>query len=262
MALGNTYDNNKQQYSPQVISGYRFSNPESKVDASCVTFKMWKGFLVVSINPRKPGTGSDVSYDYDNAGTVYLTHTKAQILAKEIKHYMESGFEGKNVGVASGKDGLISLSSGKEYGSDSPCLTIRKINPDDGLPSAEYIYQFRNDIHSSVINYDIETAKFDNRVYPNIELEQFISLLEDFARVSHNAFAYSVIDCAKYDYSRINTKITKVAEKLGVEFKSSNSYNKGSNNSYFSRNNNTQSNYDTDLKTSESYEAATLDDIM
>lgn len=236
MALGNTYNNNdKKNYSPSVQS-YKMSNAESKVDATAMSFSFWNKMLKVSIAPKKQSDPNTIAFDWDNAGSVYLTHTKARILFEEILEFQKDPTSYNNVGVASGSEGLLSISNGVEFGAEGPCVVLRKINPDNGICEATYVYEFKRNYYSSVRNYNAEKANFDSAYYDNLELEQFKTVLEQYYIAATNAVAATVMDFAKYDNSRVQTKLDLIAGKLGVETKYNNSSNSNkSSNSFFSR---------------------------
>ena len=122
MALGDTYNNNeKKNYSPSLTSGYRFSNPDSTVDKTSLTVSFWNKLLKVSIAPKKETENGEIAFDHENAGSVYLSNTKAKVFHDEICKFLEEYKQGKapdNIGVATGKDGLIYLYNGKEFNAD------------------------------------------------------------------------------------------------------------------------------------------------
>lgn len=266
MALGDTYNNNERKnYSPSIISGYRFSNPESTIDKTSLSFTLWNRMLKISIAPKKETEGDTIAFDHDNAGAVYLSHTKALILYKEIMNFLDLYQKGSptptNCGVSSGSNGLIYICNGNEFSADGPCLVIRKID-EDGNCISTFVYEFRRNTHSSVINYEEKTKKFDTNKYELIEIEQVANMLMSYVDAMTLSIAYSVQEVNKYDNSRINTKLKVIGEKLGVDFnKQSNSDNRrSSNNSYF--NNAKPANESSQYNGGNtSYETGSLDDI-
>lgn len=262
MALGDTYNNNeKKNYSPSVNSGYRFSNPESTIDKTSLSFTYWNKLLKVSIAPRKEIEGDVISFDYDNAGTVYLSHTKAFMLYKEMINFLEMYKQGTaqtNAGVATGSEGLIYICDGKEFSADGPCLVIRKID-ENGNCTSTFVYEFKRDVHSSVINYTEKTKSFESNLYELLEIEQIINLLKSYYEAMTMAVAYSVQEANKYDTSRLNTKLKIIGEKLGVEFTKQDNKFRNSNTSYFSNAKSSKEQSYTGATTA--YEAGSLDDI-
>lgn len=263
MALGDTYNNNERKnYSPSVTSAYGFGNAESTIDKTRLSFAFWNKLLKISIAPKKETTDDSISYDYENAGTVYLSHTKALIMYNEIIKFLEDYKAGKapnNVGVSSGSDGLIYICNGKEFNADGPCLVIRKID-EKGHSTSTYVFEFRRGVHSSVINYDDKTAKFESRFYDELEIEQFAIVLKNYYESMTMATAYSVMEAQKYDTSRMNTKLKIIGEKLGVEFnKPGNEKTRAVNSSYFSNAKPTESHNYSGI--SSSYESGSLDDL-
>ena len=125
MALGDTYNNNERRnYSPSVTAGYRFSNPDSTIDKTSLSFTYWNKLLKISIAPKKETEGDTIAFDHENAGNVYLSHTKALIFYKEIMRFLDEYTNGTavtNAGVNTGKEGLIYICDGKEFNAEGPC---------------------------------------------------------------------------------------------------------------------------------------------
>lgn len=241
MALGDSYnygntDNNKKQYkSPEVYSAYNTSN-EAGVDPSALSYSFWNGFLKISIAPILKNPTDKQKWDHKNASSVYLNHAVARILYKEANRVLRGEID--NGGSRAGTTGLITFSNGKEVGCDGPCLIIRSIES-DGTITATYVYEFKKGFYYGVSNFKADTSDFNKEYYDDIEVEEFLSILDQFATAMSKATAYTVIDEMKYDVSRNNTKLGLIAEALGVEFKggdSSGSSSRGGS-SYFDSNN-------------------------
>lgn len=252
MSLGDfsnnsNYNNNKKQYSPRVYSQYKMSNTESNVDATSLSPSFWNNLLVLSISPKKDTKDGSIAFDHDNAATIYLSHTKARLLYDEICVFQQNPDMYSNVGVSSGS-GLITLSNGKEYGVNCPLLIISKINAETGEIESSYAYQFKEDYHYTIRNFDKNTSEFDKIYNNSVEIEQLKTLLVEYYKAMTGAYAYSVIDNMKYDISRINTKLDSCAEKLGVEYKSKSSNNRSSGSMF-------------DKKEGRSFNQSSLDDI-
>lgn len=250
MALGDVVNNNNQKgkYQPQVFSGYGFSNSESNVDKTKLSCSFWNKMLKLSIVPLKGMTPAGIpEWDEENSISMYLTHVKARILHDEIDLFMKNRDSYNNLGVPSGS-GLVSISSGKELGVSNPCLIIRKLNAETGSIDASYAYEFKQDYHYSIRNFDESTTDFDKIYHNDTELEQLKTLLKSYYEAMTGALAYTVIDNMKYDISRMNTKINSIAEKLGVEYNQS-SYTKKSSTSIFNN------------KEGRNFTTSTIDDI-
>lgn len=223
MSLGDfsnnsNYNNNKKTYSPKVFSQYKMSNAESNVDATSLNPSFWNNMLVLAISPKKDTNDGSIAFDHENAATVYLSHTKARLLFEEICLFQQNPEMYSNVGVTSGS-GLIRLSNGKEYGVNCPLLIVSKLDASTGEVQSSYAYQFKQDYHYTIRNFDQDTLDFDKIYNNNIEIEQLKTLLIQYYEAMSGAMAYSVIENMKYDISRINTKLDSCAEKLGVEYK-------------------------------------------
>lgn len=218
MALNDYDQNNKKEYKPTHYSNYRMSNIESTVDQTVMTFTYWNGALKISIVPLKPGSNAEnVAFDYDNAIDIYLNHSKAYILASEIERFMADPERFNSSGVPSGQ-GLITISNGKEFGIDCPCMVVRKID-EQGLPTSYYVYQFKNDYHFSVRNYDAKQGSFDKVTddYADMEIYQLKLLLEEYYKAMTGAVAYSVVDANRYEQRKIMNSLNSICDKLGIQ---------------------------------------------
>lgn len=262
MSLGNTYDNNKRQnqiIEPTVYSAYKMNNAEGDVDKTCISFNYWNNSLKIMISPRKDTLGSEgqPQFDYDNGISIYLNHTKARILAEEIKLFLEDPVTYDNCGVPSGQ-GLITVSRGVEYNSPSPLIFIRKID-EQGKVISSFAYQTKGDYFFAVRGYKEDgtfTKEMDS--YKDLEIRQFVTILEEFYKSMTYAVSYSVINQLKVEHFHQREWRNAVSAKLGIE-----TYNGGgssrnySSSSYFSNSSGTKPN------TSGSYQTTrgTLDDI-
>ena len=84
------------------------------------------------------------------------------------------------------------------------------------------------------MNFNPETKKYDKNIVENVEVEQFIEILEDYARSINGAYAY-----ANQYYNRFNdnnrySMMSAIAGKLGVNTKGN--YSKSGNGGFFSNN--------------------------
>ena len=263
MSLGNTYNNNQNNNrnmpDVSVYSNYRMNNAESQIDATCLTSRFWKANLCLSIYPKKNTGNDEVSFDMDNGITIYLSHSKARMLANELRLFLQDSINYNGVGVASGS-AAVTISNGVEYGKNTPVLTIRKVD-EAGNVTSSFAYEFKSNYYYSIRNYDGKNfdAAYDD--YRNLEIEQLITLLDEYVKASTNAVAFTVMDQRKYSATRMDNKLDAIANKLGVEFKSgSNNQRQYNNKSYFNSNSgNSSSSYPSSSNVS--YGSATIDDL-
>lgn len=220
MALGRTNNNNKQQYQPSVYSSYRFSNIESEVDKTRLSITFWNNYMKLIIAPQKDTGNDEVVFDDENSLAIYLTHTKARLFAEIIANFIKDPASYNSCGVPSG-EGLLTISDGSEFGVDSPCIVLRKIDG-DGAVTASIAYQFKTGYHYTIRNYQVVdgVSQFEKNTeeHDQIELQQLQYALMSYAEAMTGAIAYTVIDQMKYDNSRMNTKLESIASALGVSF--------------------------------------------
>lgn len=260
MSLGD-YNNNRYQNNgptaPTVYSAYRMNNAESEVDKTCMTFQYWNNFLRISISPKKETGNDQVQFDMKNGITINLSHTKARIFADVLKKFKEDPEKYNNAGVPSGP-AIITISNGKEYNSEWPCVVIRKVD-ENGSVQATYVYQMKGNYFFSVLNYDESKGSFDRDLesYNGLELDQMITLLENYYNAMTGANAYSVVHELRYEHYHRQNDLKAIADKLGVELRSaSSSRNNYSSKSYFN-----SSNGNSNSSASTNYEPASIDDI-
>lgn len=238
MPLGNNYNsgnNNKQNMRPTVYSGYKMTNLNSDIDKTNLTFTFWNGMIKISIAPLKEGSNSEnIAFDYDNTDPVYLTHTKARMLYMDACDFQNSNGTFNSQGVPTGK-GLIYFSNGSEFGKAGIFLVIKKVNAENGEVESSFTYEINSDLHFSIRNFDESTGSFDKVMRPDLELEQFKTMLKTFYEAMTGAMAYSFMDYNRFDNSKIQTKLGLIMDKLGIESKGG-SKSSGGGSSYFSGN--------------------------
>lgn len=238
MALGqglfNRNGNSNQKKTINVYSNYRMTNSKdvSNYGGSSIGFVFWQGTLKIGIAPLKMVSGQDYPMpDRDREVSAYLKHTKARILAKEIRRFLNG--ELTSVGITTGANTFITVSDGSDFNLEQPVICIRKLNKDLSALEEEILFICRNDLHFSVHNFDKATFDGDKDfdTYKNMDLEDFVLVLEEYARSMTNATAYSVHETAQYVNSNMNASIEAIAEKLGVNSNAGTSFGSGSSNS-------------------------------
>lgn len=233
--LGDTYNNNKYDRKanndPTVYSPYRFSNTDG-IDPSQLSISFWNSTLKVAISPRKNTSNGEPAYDHDNAASIYLSHTKARILAEEIIAFKKGKIN--NVSVDTPK-GVISISNGKEFGVNSTFVVIRTFDLENNTVSSSYAYEFKKGFHYGIRNFDEKNLNdFEKIFYDEMELDQFLTVLTEYYKAMTGAMAFTVIDQMKYNNSRTQTKLDSIAMKLGIDWSNGGGSSRGGNSSFFS----------------------------
>lgn len=266
MALGDysrNTDSNKRNYAQPILKldNQGTMNPDG-IDPSALNYEFFGGMLKIIITPLKFGTDPNkkFTFDTDNRVEMWLTQTKAKIFYEEIKYLLANKDSVNNVGVCTTKGGLIVFSTGKEFGVDTECLVIRKVES-DGTISSTYAYQFKNNPNNFGIrnfNQD-DPSNYDRIGYTNTEVEQLLAILKQFSEAMVGAYAYANMYYGRFDYNRLLGRVNSIMDKLGIE-KSSEYGNRssGGGNSYF--NNNQGNNAGTSSHTNYSSYENMLDD--
>lgn len=242
MAIGDSYnydnngntDNNKKEFRDQeYYSDYNTSN-DAGVEPTALSYSFWKSCLKISIAPMLENPSSKRKWDHKNAAVAFLNHNSARMFKKEVEKVLNGELE--NGGVKIGMKDVVTLltfSNGKDVGAGGYCLVIRSVDG-NGTILATYIYEFKR-TNYAIENFKPDTSQFDRSEHDIVEVEELLDLLEQYYLAMTNSMAYSVMNQAKYDVNRFNTKIGLVAEALGVKFTGGSSQNSGGggSNSYF-----------------------------
>lgn len=213
-------NNSTKKQNKETYSAYDVGNPEG-VDPSKLSYKYWSNNLCISISPVKKNAGNsgNVSYDYENNASIYLTHHNARMFKMLLDDWKKHPANYHNVGVSTRSGVRVGVSDGKEFGANGPCLFIINVNENTGKPDSSFVYEFRRDIYHGITDYNIETGDFNRVLFDNLEVDELCTVLETYVNSMTYAYAYSVREEMKYDISRLNTKVDSICEKLGIEFK-------------------------------------------
>lgn len=222
MPLGN-YDNNKGDMPkrPTVYSPYSYLNINSTVDPSRMSFAFWNRMLKVTITPMsgRNQTGAPI-FDKENAISAYFTHTKAYIMANEIRKFLTDPITYNSSGIISNET-LVTISNGEEFNTPGTYLVLRKIDKETGKTLSSYAYQFNTDLHNSVRNYNQQDASFTTEFdeYSGLEVTQLLALLDNYVEAMTYAQAYAVVDSVDYNYNQMMDRLNGICASLGVETK-------------------------------------------
>lgn len=197
-------------------SRFKIKDDDTKNTLS-VSFRS-TGLLVLEINQLVDG------FKYDSLTSIFISQYKAQIYANEIKKFLELLKAGKvkdnnGFGIIVGLPGKETFSNiyqanGNVY------LAIGKLDENEKVTSLHSIKLNTIDYYTALEVEDVnnvtkETVSLVS--YSYLEIEQLISLLEDFARSMTGAFAYAQADLTRYDHARILGKMDPIYDKLGIE---------------------------------------------
>lgn len=225
MSLGNGYDNNtgrnngnNNEREPYMYPVVKFKNPGSKVDPTCLQYQYLYGLLNVSISPKKEGGADYTRYDHDKKVQIWLSYGHAQMLLKEIERLMEVNNKEElfSVSVAVKDTTIITFSYGDKYGSNNYVLSIATVSADGQIQSS-YAYEFPDDRYSSIINFDPTTKNYKRNQLHNVEVDMFLTVLQQYINASTGANAYFNRYYSRYDDNRQYNMLASISEKLGVQ---------------------------------------------
>lgn len=178
--------------------------------------------------------GNFVNGKYEPLADATLSPNKARILAEEISKFREkfvagTAEDGVAYGVDTGTSSVrpiiaVTMIDGNPY------LVIGKVNP-DGQYEARLDYPLNTQYHYGLEWSDISNMKVSKDFKDILEIDQLITLLNQFVAESFGAGAAATCEMMKWDYP--SRKIDAIANKLGVEYKSGNYTSAG--NSFFNK---------------------------
>jgi len=225
MAIGGNF-NNENGTSKNSLYEYSYyprlkvKNNESKV---ILSFTFNNGLLKAEISEIKDG------FNYSTLESIFITPTKALLLSKQIKSFLEyikstdKVDPNKAFGITSGMGEKVSYLGIHQAEDGHILITIGKIDGSGNITNKatcplnkEYNYAIE---WNNIDNMDLVKAYYDD-----IELIQISQLVEDFGRYMNGAAAYSLLDLQKYDYARLLNKMDPIYDKLGIEKRTNNSY--------------------------------------
>lgn len=230
MALGSNYQNSNQNQSMWEASYYsriRIKNPNTN---TALTFTFWKGTLklaIVESGTAQEGRNNELAY-------IHLSPTKAYMMAEAVKRVMDDP-EGKSIygvdtGVAETR-GFVAI--GREMG--TPFLFIAKVNAKGEYDSSQR-FAFNTDYNYLLNVHDLSNLKCQKEFMNNVELDQFRTLLEDYARFASGALGASFYDIGRYENAKLSNTVRKIGIKVGaIESKYDGNGGGRSNNSFFNK---------------------------
>lgn len=198
-----------------------------------LSISYWKGLMILKLSQKDTSHGS---FRYDDLIKVYISPTKAIILANEIKNFkndLESGNLKPHVGygINCGMGETTSYVGVYLDNQNNVIINIGKFD-DSGNIIEQYPFVFNSNYHFGLHWGDItENSNLEKNMYNDIELDQLTWALSDFGRSMAGGNAYSQIDLSRFDRNYYNTRLDAVYDKLGISRNTSNNNsNKYSNN--------------------------------
>lgn len=272
MAYGpnfNTGSNNIQQNKGRTTyTPIKYINPDSTVDKTRLSYEYWNSTLKIKITNKKETGNNEIVFDDMDSAVIFLTPDKARIFANVVRNFMKDPIKYNNSGVNTTK-GVVTLNNGAQHGTTNPCLIIRQIDQTDGTIQKTYAYEFKTEYHYAITNLDasdneIRGYEKDFDSYRNLEIDQLLTMLDNFINASTYAYAAAAGKANEYRENVTNNKIDAIMNKLGVEYTGRSQRSSGG--SFFDNNGRTATS--TSNNASNNYEAAnkynqlsSLDDI-
>lgn len=212
MSLKN-YSNNDKNPVSVVYSPIAFSNAESKIMASRFSISYFNRLMKVSIALRNNAGSNDAyaTYDTDNQVSVYVSATKAKMLADMIVKMISNPTEINNVCIEL-KNGLLKVSNGAEYGVNNTCISISYADESGNVN--EVVYENKADFYSAAYNYS--DGEYSTEVFKSMELDMFVMTLNEYYKASSYAVVASIGEGMLYKRDAQYNLIKAIAEKVGV----------------------------------------------
>lgn len=225
MALGDdnfsrNTDNNggSSNYSPRTYCPISFTNGDSKL-ASKLEVTYWKGLISFSILPKKQRNAGEEfdSYDKDASISIYLNAGKSRILSNEINMMRKTGSV-DSVAVCNGKGNTeIVFTDGKQLGLSNAAIIIRNVDENGNeINSLGYEFSKSKTQYFSIRNVNFQSTDMDMYYHDDIEIDMFLSILEEYAKSASYAIAASVHDGCFYTLNNIQSDIGLLLDHNGI----------------------------------------------
>lgn len=237
MPLGNS--NYKDEMRRPAVYGPSFTNPNSNIDATRISFEYWKHLLKVSIHPKVRGGDADYTeWNKDGGIVIYVTPMKAYMIADLMAKFKEDPKKYSGSGVPVSSNGYIAIYDGKDYNQpDHWCIVAGKLGQDRQVESS-FAYEFKRTTEDIMVFHKFKDGQFesDYDTYCNMEYDAIMNLIYDFARADSRAAASAVRDELCWEFERVNNALSKIADGCGVSLsnKQKSSFQKKEN--YFNNN--------------------------
>lgn len=208
---GNNNNNNKL-YENTYYSRIKIKSQDGKL---ALGFSFRAGLLAVDIAEQKE------NYQYDTLCSIYLSPTKAGLLANELKKFIEyyntGAIEnGKAFGVNAGMAEKTSFIGVHANTNKDILITIGKVD-NSGNITEQATIALNREYHYALEWDNIKTMDVSKVYYDMTEINQFIRILEDFSVSMNGAYAYSAVDLARYDNAKLLKKMDPIYDALGIE---------------------------------------------
>lgn len=176
----------------------------------------------------------EYGFSQDPNEVIYLSPTKAMILANELEKFIEYLNKGKideNVafGVNGGMGEKITYIAFHASKNKDVLVTIGKFDGSGKILESDTV-SLNKDYHYGLEWKNVNTMDVERIFDDSIELTQILYLLKDFSRSMNGAAAYAHADLTRYDLGRVLGKMDPIYEKLGIERITSQYQNRGTNN--------------------------------
>lgn len=257
MNFNNNYNGeSREPYRPTVYGSYSYTNMDSSVDVSRLSYSYWKGLLKIAIStPKTNNVKSDYNeWDTENSVYGYLTPFKARILADGIDKILTKAVSNYGVKI---KNGILYITRASEFGgSENSFVLVIKYVDDNGNVLTSAAYEFTCEYHFGITNYNSDNKSFDTDFMEGIfELNMFKQTLLNYANAADYSIAASVCDAMSTSVTgSMYKKLDAIGNKLGVQ---GNTRYGSSNSSYF----NARGNSNASSEVSKSGESTEYDDI-
>lgn len=221
MALGdgnNGNGNSSRVYDSTFYSRAGSKNAETKLR---LAYRFRSGLMTIVIAQEKDG------FKYDDATYINLSMKKARLFRDKLKEFKKQLLEGaapdpdKAFGVDAGIGETVSFIAMHTVAMDPDAgingvgygLTIGKINS-NGEVTDVYDYPFNFSYHYSLAWNNLSAMDVSKEYNDMLELDELITVLDEFVSVSGGATAVSVFDMGRYEINRL---MNPIYEKLGIE---------------------------------------------
>lgn len=216
MAIGENGNNGGTRENRDTTYYSRFRTSRTK-DGLGLAVRYSGGLMIVEINK----TDEDASFKTSPVEAIYLSPTKARILAMQLKAFMDyrAGDDidrNKAFGVNAGMNEKITYIAFSTDEDKIIYLTIGKFDG-TGTITESATYQFAKEYNYGLEWNNLEANDLSKVFFDEVEINTLIQAFDDFSRSCTGALGYGTLDLNRYEAGRTNGKFDQIFDKLGIE---------------------------------------------
>lgn len=205
MNMNNNGQNNYKPSATSVYSKYGCVNGDK-----VLTYFYWNKLLCISVKKiERDSFGKPIGGSDEELGKIFISPTKARMLAEMVRRMLNTDTNMESDTVRSNETYLQLINNKGHLG-----FIIFQPTKSGGYSNVEFIFP---DGPESYITERSGFKDINEDFNKNIYIEEFITILNEYACASTFATAATVVAATDYRTRRMSESIAAIANKLGIQ---------------------------------------------